>query len=295
MLVAAGLFVRTLSNLQSIELGFNRENLLLFQVDARKAGHKDPEIVSFYANLRRRLGGIPGVRTVSLSQDSILGGETGLPIGVAGAPPNDDNRILIAGPAFFATMQIPILAGRDFNERDRPGSPAVTIINQAFAKANFGDRNPLGQHVILREAGEDARLARDMQIVGVSRNARYGELKREIPPVVYLPYDQGYPHPNQMVYELRTAGDPLRYENAVREEVRRADPRVPVSDLRTQAADIDQGINQEITFAELCSGFASLALVIACVGLYGTVVLQRGAADQRDRDSHGAGGAAQSA
>ena len=92
MLVAAGLFVRTLSNLQSIELGFNRENVLLFQVDARKAGHKDPEIAAFYANLRRRLGGIPGVRTVSLSEDSILGGETGLPIGVAGAPPNDDNR-----------------------------------------------------------------------------------------------------------------------------------------------------------------------------------------------------------
>jgi ABC-type antimicrobial peptide transport system permease subunit len=110
-----------------------------------------------------------------------------------------------------------------------------------------------------------------MEIVGVSRNARYGSLTRDIPPVAYIPYDQGYPRPDQMVYALRTSGDPLRYVNAVRETVRRADTGVPVSEVRTQAADIDQTINQEITFAKLCSGFAILALTIACVGLYGTV------------------------
>ena len=168
-------------------------------------------------------------------------------------------------------MQIPILAGRDFEESDRPGSRAVAVINQVFAKTNFGDRNPLGQHLILREAGEGRHLARDMEIVGVSRNARYGGLKRDIPPVVYMPYDQGYPQPNQMLYALRTSGDPLRYVNSVRETVRQADARMPVSEIRSQVADIDQRINQEITFAELCSGFAILALVIACVGLYGTV------------------------
>jgi len=271
MLVAAGLFVRTLSNLQSIDLGFNRQNVLLFQVDARKAGHKDPEIAAFYADLRRRFSAIPGVRSASLSEGSLIGNETGLPIGVPGAPANGVNRILTVGPAFFTTMQIPILAGRDFEERDRPGSPAVAVINQVFAKANFGDRNPLGQHLTLREAREGQPLARDMEIVGVSRNARYGALTRNIPPVVYMPYDQGYPQPNQMVYELRTSGDPLRFVNTVRETVRQADGRVPVSEIRSQSADIDQTINQEITFAELCSGFAILALAIACVGLYGTV------------------------
>jgi len=168
-------------------------------------------------------------------------------------------------------MQIPILAGRDFDERDRPGAPAVAVINEVFAKANFGDRNPLGQRLTLREANEGQRLARDMEIVGVSRNARYGGLTRALPPVVYMPYDQGYPQPDQMVFVLRTLGDPLRYVDSVREIVRRADPRLPVSEVRTQAADIDQTINQEITFAELCSAFALLALVIAGVGLYGTV------------------------
>ena len=271
MLVAAGLFVRTLSNLQSIELGFNRQDVLLFQLDARKAGHKDPEIATFYADLHKRFSAIPGVRSVSLEQDSLIQGEHGLPIGVSGSPPDPANRFLTVGPAFFKTMQIPILAGRDFGENDGPGSPAVAVINEVFAKANFGDRNPLGQHLTLREAGEGDRLARDMEIVGVSRNARYGGLKRAIPPVVYMPYDQGYPQPNQMVYALRTLGDPLRYVDSVRELVRQADARVPVSEVRTQAADIDQTINQEITFAKLCSGFAILALVIACVGLYGTV------------------------
>ena len=110
-----------------------------------------------------------------------------------------------------------------------------------------------------------------MEIVGVSTNARYGSLTRDIPPVVYFPYDQGYPQPNEMVYALRTSGDPLRYVNAVREAVRQRNARVPLSEIRTQTADIDKTINREITFAQLCSAFAILATVIACVGLYGAV------------------------
>ena len=99
----------------------------------------------------------------------------------------------------------------------------------------------------------------------------YGGLKEKIPPVVFFPYDQGYPPPAEMVFELRTAGDPLGYVSAVRDIVRRADARVPVADIRTQAAEIDQSINEEITLARLCTIFALLALTIACVGLYGTV------------------------
>jgi predicted permease len=268
MLAAAGLFVRTLSNLESVALGFNRDNVLLFQLDARKAGHKDPEIAAFYRDLRNRFGAIPGVRDASLSEDSLIGAGTGLPISVSGAPPGPGSSILSVGPAFFRTMQIRILAGREFEESDQPGSPAVAVVNEAFAKAALAGRYPLGQHLILWDNG---RAARDMEIIGVAGNARYGGLTNDIPPVVYMPYDQGYPRPDQMVYALRTVGDPLRHVASVREIVRRADPRVPVSDVRTQAADIDQAINQEITFARLCSAFALLALVIACVGLYGSV------------------------
>ena len=114
----------------------------------------------------------PGVRNASLSEDSLIDAGTGHTLGVAGAPPKDANRILTVGPAFFTTMQIPILAGRDIEERDRPGSPAVAVINEVFAKTNFGNRNPLGQHLVMRKGRQP--VARDMEIVGVCRNARYG-------------------------------------------------------------------------------------------------------------------------
>jgi predicted permease len=268
LLVAAGLFVRTLSNLQSVELGFNRENVLLFQLDARRAGHRDPEIADFYRNLREQFAAIPGVRNASLADSSLIGAGNGMPISVPGAPPNGANRFLTVGPAFLTTMQIPILLGRDIQERDRSGSQPVAVINERFAKINFGRQNPLGRHLIL---WKDERPARDMEIVGVSKNARYGGVKEEIPPVVYISYDQGFPQPNEMVYALRTAGDPLTYVNSVRQIVSRADQRLPVSQVRTQKIEIEEDIHQEITLAHLCSAFAILALTIACVGLYGTM------------------------
>ena len=278
MLVAAGLFVRTLSNLQSVELGFNRENVLLFQLDARKAGYRDVDIDAFYGDLLKTLSALPGVRDASLSDSSLIEAGSGAPINLPGQPSDPATRYLAIGSRFFATMQIPILAGRDLNEGDRPGSPPVAVINEVFAKTNFGGRNPLGQHLLLTRPRNGQGPARDMEIVGVSRNARYGSLTRDIPPVVYFPYDQGFPQPNEMVYALRTSGDPLLFVNTVRNTVRQVNARVPVSDIRTQTADIDKTINQEIMFAQLCSGFAILATAIACVGLYGAVsysVVQR--------------------
>jgi predicted lysophospholipase L1 biosynthesis ABC-type transport system permease subunit len=137
-----------------------------------------------------------------------------------------------------------------------------------FAKTNFVTGNPLGQH--LKIGGDGAR---DVEIVGVCANARYGELKREIPPVVFLAYNQvpSLRVGQQMTYALRITGAPAPYLKTIREIVSQADARVPVTDIKTQAAEIDQTINQEIVFAKLCTGFATLALIIACVGLYGTV------------------------
>jgi macrolide transport system ATP-binding/permease protein len=266
MLVAAGLFVRTLRNLESIELGFNRENMLLFELNARKAGHQDPELEAFYGDLLNRFAAIPGVRNASLSNSPLIEAGHGTDIHLPGKPDDEETRYLLIGPAFFTTMQIQILAGRGIEDRDHAGSPGVVVINEIFAKKNFGDENPLGQHV---EIGWPK--SRDAVIVGVSINARYGGLTQEIPPVVYIPYDQGYQPPREMTYVLRTAGDPLTLANTIREIVRKADERVPVTGLKTQAAEIDESMNQEIVFAELCSALAILALTIACVGLYGTV------------------------
>ncbi len=271
ILVAAGLFVRTLSNLQSVPLGFNRESVLLFHLDALKAGRKGAEITAFYADLRTRFSQIPGVRSASLSSEPLANAGWGLSLYLPGGREDPLNRVMSVGPEFFATMQVPVLAGRDIDERDGPGAPPVAVINERFARTNFGARNPLGQHVIIGKGDNGKIVARDMQIVGVTRDTVYGGLKEKIPPVVYFPYDQGYPLPDEMVFELRTAGDPVAYVNAVREIVRQADPRLPLSEVRTQAAEIDQSIAEEIALARLSTVFALLALAIACVGLYGTV------------------------
>jgi predicted permease len=183
MLVAAGLFVRTLSHVQAIELGFNRESVLLFQLDARKAGYGDQDVDALYSNLLKTFSALPGVRHASLSDSSLIDAGSGTPINVPGQPSDPATRYLTIGPGFFTTMQIPLLAGRDLDERDRPGSTPVAVINDVFARKNFGDRNPLGQHLHLSRND----LWRDMEIVGVSGNARYGGLKSDIPPVVYLP------------------------------------------------------------------------------------------------------------
>lgn len=267
MLVAAGLFVRTLTNLRSIDLGFNRENVLLFQLDARQAGLNEAEIAPFYANLRERFSAIPGVRAASLSQSPIVEAGHGTDIHIPGKQRDADNRFLTVGPRFFSTMQIPILAGREIDTRDHAGTRAVALINQVFAKRNFENENPLGRHLSVARG----KYARDVVIIGVAKDVPYGGLKHEPTPVVYLPFDQGYPPPREMTFALRTAGNPLAHASSVREIVRQTDSRVPVTSLQTQTAEIDSTINQEIAFAQLCSAFAMLALVIAGVGLYGTV------------------------
>jgi predicted permease len=270
MLMAAALFLRTLANLQSVELGFNRQNLLLFNLNARQAGRPSSEIAGFYDDLRKQFAHILGVRDVSLSNHLLLEAGFGLSHEIPGRPANPKNRMLMVGPSFMRTMQIPMIAGREIDERDRPGSLPVAVVSELFAHANFGGENPLGRHIILKGPFKNPQ-PRDMEIVGIARNARYGGLKYTVPPVMYIAYNQGWPQPEDMVFELRTKGDPLLYVNTVREIVHRADARLPVSNVMTQVGEIAKTINQEIVFAELCSGFAILALVIACVGLYGTV------------------------
>ncbi|MDQ2839708.1 MAG: ABC transporter permease [Acidobacteriota bacterium] len=284
LLVMAGLFVRTLSNLQSLETGFQRENILVFKLNARQAGHRDPEIRSFYDDLAKRFAAIPGVRSASAANSPLIGdGAWGWPVVPAGkeppvnAPsghgsgmgPPTATRVLATGPGFFTTMQIPLMAGREFNERDRLGSPPVAIVNQAWAKVNLEGQNPIGKRVMSLAP----RLKpQEMEIIGLAKNARYDDLSGNFPAIVYMPFDQDLnASVDEMTFFLRTAGNPLAYASTVREIVHKADVRIPVTNLVTQAGQIDAEMIPQLLFARLCSGFAVLALTIACVGLYGTM------------------------
>jgi predicted permease len=170
-----------------------------------------------------------------------------------------------AGPRFLTTMQIPILAGREIDDRDQPGSRPVAVISERLARTYFENENPVGRRITLPDE------KRELEIVGVSANLRYGGLKNEEESAmtVFVAVSQ-FP-PDRMTYALRTGGDPLRFVQSVHEIVREADSRIPVTNVVTQAAEIDRTIRREITFAKLCTGFAVLALLTACVGLYGTM------------------------
>ena len=269
ILVAAGLFVRTLNNLHSVQLGYARENILLFSLNARQAGHRDPEIATFYADLRKRFESIPGVSSATLSRSSIINASRAaqairgsMKIGAVNL---DGARVLAAGPRFLTTMQIPILAGREIDDRDQPGSRPVAVISERLARTYFENENPVGRRITLPDE------KRDLEIVGVSANLRYGGLKNEEESAMTVFVAVSQFSPEGVTYALHTAGDPLRYVKSVQEIVREADSRIPVSKVITQAAEIDGTISRELTFAKLGTGFAVLALLIACVGLYGTM------------------------
>jgi predicted permease len=264
ILIAAGLFARTLSNLQSIELGFNRESVLTFAINASQAGYRAPAIAAFYENLRTQFAGIPGVQSASLSQLALLGqGRTMTMIGLPGEKPKG-SLILDVGANFFSTMQIPILLGREIDPRDRAITSMTAVVNRTFAREWFGEQNPVGRHITVSDCPKC-----DVEIVGVSGDVRYGRLKQNFAPAVFFPFAQ-WPV-EDMTFEMRTAGSPLGYVQAVREIVHRANARIPLADVSTQGTLIDGLINREIAFARLCSAFALLALAIACVGLYGTM------------------------
>lgn len=282
LLVGANMFVRTLTNLRSLDLGFEREKVLQFKVNAHQAGHRDPEILVFYNNLEKRLAAIPGVRSATMANSPLIGaGAWGWPVVPLGreqpehAPTGHGSgfsrmatHVLGVAPGFFSTMRIPLLAGREFDDRDRKDTTPVAIVNEAWEKVNLHGGNPVGQSVI--SFGLHTK-PQQMEIVGLARNARYDDLTGDFPAIVYLPWEQNPGLPvDEMTFFLRTAGNPLGYAGAVRQVVHQADARMPVEALSTQTAQIEREIVPEMLFARLCTAFATLSLVIACVGLYGT-------------------------
>jgi macrolide transport system ATP-binding/permease protein len=271
LLVAAGLFVKTLDKLHAVELGYARENVLLFSVNAGQAGHRGAKLASFYEDLRKRFEAMPGVRGASLSHASMInaGHEGAAYRGTmkAGGVTMEGARVVAAGPGYLTTMQIPILAGREIDDRDRAGTTPVVVISERLARTYFGNESPVGRRITFVDEG------RELEIIGVSGNVRHGGLKSEGSAMAVFTALSQSPV-ERVTYALRTAGEPLRYARAVGETVRAADSRIPVTNVVTQAAEIDRTINREITFAKLCTGFAVLALVMAWVGLYGTMSYQ---------------------
>jgi predicted permease len=169
-------------------------------------------------------------------------------------------------PGFLETMQIPVLSGRGLQQADL-ASPSVAVVNQKFAIDFFGDPNPVGRQFVLGEKADAALI----QIAGVARSAHYNSLQEKEQSVVYIPYTQNLRGLGRIFFELRTAGDPVGAVVAVRRIIHDASPDVSIAEVTTQAQRVEQTISQERTFANLGACFAVLALLIACVGLYGAM------------------------
>lgn len=269
---AAGLFARTLANLNAVTLGFNQENVLLFRLNAAQAGYSGSATKRLYGELQTRFRALPGVRNSTLSHMALVSNSrstTSVTVpGIQEPRGGLTTAVLQVAPQFFETMQIPILLGRGIDERDGESAPEVAVVNETFARKYFPGVSPVGRHFSFH-----TEPPQEVEIIGVAKTARYESLTAEIPPVAYTSYLQAKKNRpiEWMFFELRTAGDPLGLANAVRRIVHETAPRVPVADVTTQSRAIGKTIINERTFAELCSCFGVLALALACVGLYGTM------------------------
>jgi predicted permease len=300
VLVGAGLLVRTLHNLQTLYPGFDTHHVLLFGIDPSLAGYKDHQTVELFRQLQERFEALPGVVSASYSEDALLsGGWSANSVHLDGAPPksNANAATLRVGLDFFPTMRIPVLNGRAFTpadfrsaettnavvkaaeqaaasdspakatqpKKEAQPAPEPVLVNQAFAKKYFPNQNPVGLHMGNEQRDEPATGPQPgYLIVGIAGDTKYSQLRRDIMPTIFLPLVGNSAH-----FELRTAGDPAALVKQVRAIVSQADNNLPLFDVRTQSQQIEQALYQERLMSRLSSFFAFLALILACIGLYG--------------------------
>jgi predicted permease len=259
LVLGAGLFLQTLRNLQTVSLGYPRENLLLIDLDNSGVGQQP---VNLDHELTTRIHAIPGVRGVTYSDRPLLNGFDGsFAITVEGfTSAREEDRGSTGGfigPEYFSTIGIPILTGRAIGPYDGPASPHVCVINEAFAKHFFSGRNPIGKHVTINSV--------PTEIVGIAKDARVNSLRGAIEPKFYAAADQ---NAGAFSFEIRTIGDPNRLLNLVRRSILGTDENLSISDVQTLDQKIDTQNAQPKLIADISAAFGVIALFLAAIGIY---------------------------
>ena len=270
LLVGAGLFLRTLTNLRHVDIGFNPQNLLLFRVNPQLNRYDEKRTLAFYGDMLDRLRAVPGASAVALSAPALLSGSVnGTSIFVHGRAyvpdvRDRDNNInrLIVSPNFFDVMGIPVLSGRGFDDRDGDTAPKVVMINQAAARKYFASEDPVGQRF-----GSSLETAGQLEVVGIVRDVKYDSVRDAAPPTMFVPYTQT--RVGNAVFEVRTRSAPAAITGAVREAVRQIDQNLPVMDVSTQLEQVEMRFQQERFFAQAYTTFGIVALLLAALGLFG--------------------------
>jgi predicted permease len=270
LLVSAGLFVRTLRNLQTVDKGFNSKGLLLFALEPPALRYPTPKNMEVLHRIEEKIGALPGVESVTLSREALLaqsGSNSDFIVEGRAKDLTRNRRVSTnaVGQSFFSTMNIPILYGRPFDVRDTPGAPPVAIVNRSLAQREFAGRNPIGSSFRMKEGGEP------YEIVGVSADAKYAWIRDDAPPTFYILYTQQKDSRGRMTYEVRTRGNPKDIVAAIRQTIESIDDDLPLVDVRTQREQIDATLAPERSFAAVTSGFGLLGMVLASIGVYGVI------------------------
>jgi predicted permease len=269
LVVGAGLFLRTLFALRSVDAGFRTDHLILFSINPPATRYDKGKDVQLHARLEEDLAAIPGVEAVTAASVAYIGNGMTNEVFLLPGESFDQNKkqaeaLNTVGNSFFATMGIPIVAGRAFDAQDTATSAKVAIINQSLARKRFPNVNPIGKEFKTGD-GPEALVAR---IVGICSDTRYINLRDEPPPQFFLLYRQ-QSEVGGLTYALRTRFEPAALAPALRAAVRKVDLDLPIVDIRTQQDQIDSTMQTERIFASLTTGFGLLALGLACVGIYG--------------------------
>jgi predicted permease len=270
LLVGVGLLVRTLRDLQDVHPGFDAEHVLLFTVEPHLVGYKDARLTELYQDLLESVQSLPGVRAVSASRFTPLTpGSVTETISTSGhAQPTGENPTVqesFVGPNFFQAMGVPLLFGRDFTLQDAEGAPQVALVNEAAALRYFQNRNPIGADFTLSERKGS------IHVIGVVKDAKYRSLREPTTAMVFLPLLQFSPEAQRLTFEVRTAASPGTTAAAVRQRIEEIDRNLAMIDVKTLTEQIGQTLMPERLVTTLSSLFALLALVLACVGLYGVM------------------------
>jgi predicted permease len=270
LLVSAGLFVRTLANLNALDPGFNKRSLLLFALEPPVQRYPAPRNVEVLHQVEERIALLPGVESVSLSREALLaqsGSNSDFMVEGSSRITGRDRHVPFnsVGRSFFTTMGIPILYGRSFDLRDTSSSPGVAVINRALAQKEFAGRNPIGAFFRMKQGGER------LEIVGVCADAKYAWLRGDDSPTFYVLYTQQKGASGSMTFEVRTKGRPKDFADTIRGVVESVDKDLPLIELRTQEEQIDATLSPERSFAAVTSGFGILALLLASIGVYGVM------------------------
>jgi predicted permease len=262
LLIGAGLFLRTLNNLRNVDIGFNANNLLIFRINPQGNRYELPRIAQVYERTRAELSALPGVRSVAFTRMTLLsGGESTTSLVIQGQTQDLGAHVMAVSPGFFDTLEIPVLLGRGFTEHDLAQPTTVAMINDAAAKKYFGGDNPVGRRI-----GQDVDRSGTAEIVGVIADTKYNSLREPAPPTWYqlLPRDA-----RSLAVVVRTAGDPSAMIETMRAAMQKVDPELPVTGVTTQTDNIENRVSQERLFALAYSLFGALALLLACIGLFG--------------------------